>query len=200
MVVGRELLLGVGRQIEVGGLVGRTLVAANAMPAEVAVALATWQRGGIQIDALALYAAVCIAGALVMVLALRSVVVLLALAARGEVFSLAGAGLLEVLALLDVHIGTRPEAIAARPLVRLAQQTQRAIEAFKILGYVHLIRLSAAKRKSLSRATEGALFHNLRDRWGHEFGVVDMRRQIQHGPVKRIQELQTKAALETGMK
>lgn len=116
------------------------------MPTKVAVALATWQRTAIQIDALALHTAVGIAGALIVVLTRRSVVVLFTLAPRRKVFTLARAGLAEVLTLFDVHISTRPEAITSRPFVSLAQQTQRAVEAFKVFRQIYGIRLGAGRR------------------------------------------------------
>lgn len=146
MIIVRQFLLSITRQIQACGLVRRSLVATDSMPTKVTVALATWQRTAIQIDALALHTAVGIAGALIVVLARRSVVVLFTLAARGKVFTLARTGLAEVLTLFDVHIGTRPEAIAARPFVSLTQQTQRAVEAFKVFRKVYGIRLGAGKR------------------------------------------------------
>lgn len=93
------------------------------MPAKVAIALATWQRGAFQIDALALHTAVGIAAALVVVLTLRSVVVLLALTARCKVFAIARARFAEVLALPDIDIGARPEPIGSGPFISLTEQT-----------------------------------------------------------------------------
>lgn len=117
------------------------------MPTKVAVALATWQRTAVQIDALALHTAVGIAGALIVVLTRRSVVVLFTLAPRRKVFTLARAGLAEVLTLFDVYIGTRPEAVTSRPFVSLTQQTQCAVEAFKVLRQINGIRLGARRRR-----------------------------------------------------
>lgn len=116
------------------------------MPAKVAIALTTWQRGAIQIDALALDSAVGIAGALVVVLTLRSVVVLLALAARCEVFAIARAGFAEVLALPDIHIGARPETIASRPFIGLTQQAESAVEALEVLWQIYGVGLGATRK------------------------------------------------------
>lgn len=146
MVVLGQFFLGITREIQARGLVRRSLVAADSMPAKVAIALTTWQRGAIQIDALALDSAVGIAGALVVVLTLRSVVVLLALAARCEVFAIARAGFAEVFALPDIHIGARPETIASRPFISLTQQAESAVEALEVLWQIHVVRLGATRK------------------------------------------------------
>lgn len=70
-----------------------TLGAARPKPSQIAVALAAWQRCALGIDTLSLCSAVLIRGALVPVLAARSVIVLVALAVIAKVLALTGAKL-----------------------------------------------------------------------------------------------------------
>jgi len=146
VVVGRQFLLRVRGEVEAGRLVGRSLVASNSKPSKVAVALLPGQRASTQIHALALDTAIGVRGALVLVLALRAVEVLFALASRGEVLAISGTGFLEVLAQLDVHIGTGPETIAGGPLIRLAKQPEGAVEALEVVRDLHLIGLGTKKK------------------------------------------------------